>query len=242
MRKCRFCHEDIADAATVCPHCRRDLIPGRHTAPALTTSAPPPSVKKCPFCAEEIQAAAIKCRHCGSMLGQSATTPAQIATKSTATSAVASSGSNRKLSGLQIAVFLPLGLLAVGLLLYVFAQVDSPPAPAPSSTNTTPVPSKPASVTLQATAAFTGTQIIIANTGLDDWRDVKMEINGGIFSSGYVNRTDSIAAKNTYTVGAMQFTTSDGTRFNPFQVKPQQITISATLPDDSFGIVTFGWK
>jgi RNA polymerase subunit RPABC4/transcription elongation factor Spt4 len=37
MRKCRFCAEDIQDAATVCPHCRRDLIPGR------TTTASPPA-------------------------------------------------------------------------------------------------------------------------------------------------------------------------------------------------------
>jgi hypothetical protein len=45
MRKCRFCHDDIEDAATVCPHCGRDLIPGRRTvyptepAPTAMTSA-----------------------------------------------------------------------------------------------------------------------------------------------------------------------------------------------------------
>lgn len=39
MRKCRFCHEDIPDAAAVCPHCGRDLIPGRTTVPE-TAAAP----------------------------------------------------------------------------------------------------------------------------------------------------------------------------------------------------------
>jgi hypothetical protein len=29
MRKCHHCHGDIGDAAIVCPHCRRETIPGR---------------------------------------------------------------------------------------------------------------------------------------------------------------------------------------------------------------------
>jgi len=32
MRKCRFCAEEIQEAAVVCKHCGRDLIPGRATA------------------------------------------------------------------------------------------------------------------------------------------------------------------------------------------------------------------
>jgi hypothetical protein len=37
---------------------------------------------------------------------------------------------SKSLSGLQVAVLLPLGLLAVGLLLYVFTRIDAPSAPA----------------------------------------------------------------------------------------------------------------
>jgi hypothetical protein len=40
MRKCRFCEEQIADAAIVCPHCGRDLIPGRVGAAPVAASAP----------------------------------------------------------------------------------------------------------------------------------------------------------------------------------------------------------
>src|SRR4051794_21149849 len=47
MRKCRFCHADIDDAARVCVHCGRDLFP--HADPPASVAArspvstPPPS-------------------------------------------------------------------------------------------------------------------------------------------------------------------------------------------------------
>jgi hypothetical protein len=68
MRKCRFCQEDIDDAAVVCPHCGKGLIPGRVTPPSeastMVTEESTPGTKKCPHCAEEVQAAAVVCKHC----------------------------------------------------------------------------------------------------------------------------------------------------------------------------------
>jgi hypothetical protein len=43
MRKCHFCHEDIEDAARVCVHCGRDLIPGHTSAPIETVPAADPA-------------------------------------------------------------------------------------------------------------------------------------------------------------------------------------------------------
>lgn len=40
MRKCRFCSGEIETAAIVCPHCQRDLIPGRSTDKASVPAAP----------------------------------------------------------------------------------------------------------------------------------------------------------------------------------------------------------
>jgi hypothetical protein len=43
-RRCRFCAEEIADAAVVCKHCGRDLIPGRNTKSPDATEAGPVSM------------------------------------------------------------------------------------------------------------------------------------------------------------------------------------------------------
>lgn len=45
-----------------------------------------------------------------------------------------------------------------------------------------------------------------------------------------------IEAGTTYSIGAMQFTLKDGTRFNPFQTKPKDFSIGC---DNGFGY--WGW-
>jgi len=94
---------------------------------------------------------------------------------------------------------------------------------------------------LKATVRFTGTQFVITNNDAFDWTDLKMEINSGLISSGYVLRVDRMSAGETYTVGALQFAKSDGTRFNPFTTKPQNLSIWADTPHGKcfwYG----GWK
>jgi cytoplasmic iron level regulating protein YaaA (DUF328/UPF0246 family) len=96
--------------------------------------------------------------------------------------------------------------------------------------------SAPEDTHLQATVSFDGTQFKIANVGSVDWKNVKFDLNGGLITSGYVLRLGELKAMNDYTVGAMQFTNSSGTRFNPFQMKPLQMAITATLPTGSVGV------
>jgi len=96
-------------------------------------------------------------------------------------------------------------------------------------------------VQLNAAVRFDGSQFILTNNDSFDWTNVKIEINGGIIRGGYVLNTDRVTAKNTYTVGAMQFAKSDGTRLNPFAVKPQSIFISAKTPKGT-GHYSGSWK
>ena len=74
---------------------------------------------------------------------------------------------------------------------------------------------EPGYVDLNAQVRFTGTQFVIVNEDSFDWLDVKLEVNPGTLSKGYELRVPRLEAGATYTVGVMQFTKSDGTRFNP---------------------------
>lgn len=96
-------------------------------------------------------------------------------------------------------------------------------------------------VTLKAAVRFTGNQFVLTNEDTFAWTDVKIEINSGMLKSGFIYRADRIEAGKTYTVGALQFAKPDGTRLNPFSVKPQNVTITASTPRGS-GFFYGGWK
>jgi hypothetical protein len=104
-----------------------------------------------------------------------------------------------------------------------------------------PTPSEPLYVDINAAVRFTGTQFIITNNDSFDWKNVELEINPGLLSSGYTLRSDIMKAGQTYTVGALQFAKPDGTRFNPFTVKPQSIGISCATPRGD-GYYSGKWK
>jgi hypothetical protein len=75
-------------------------------------------------------------------------------------------------------------------------------------------------LTLQANIRFDGTQFTITNNGNSDWINVHFTLN-----IAYTLDASLIQAGHSYTVGAMQFAKSDGTRFDPFTTKPTEIWI-----------------
>lgn len=122
-------------------------------------------------------------------------------------------------------------LLLTFLLIMATATTDSDD----SSTS-----SAPTYIDLKASVSFTGTQFVIKNQDTFDWRNVKLDLNPGTFSSGYVLNAGRMEAGETYTVGAMQFAKSDGEKFNPFSHKPQKLSISGDTPSGK-GYYTGTW-
>ena len=86
-------------------------------------------------------------------------------------------------------------------------------------------------VDLSAYANFTGEKFVIVNNDSFDWTNVKLEVNSETLRSGYILNVGKMVAGETYTVGAMQFAKKDGTKLNPFIVKPLNFSIWCDTPD-----------
>lgn len=78
---------------------------------------------------------------------------------------------------------------------------------------------------LQGVVVYDGTQFIITNKDEFHWVNVKLEINGGLFSSGYTYSVSRIPV-GTWHIDVSNFSKRSGEIFNPFAVKPRSLRIS----------------
>ena len=95
---------------------------------------------------------------------------------------------------------------------------------------------------IEAIVAFTGTQFVITNLDSFDWTNVKLEVNSGIIRGGYILRVGRLSSGQIYTVGASQFSKSNGERFNPFTHKPKNFTITCDDHGDVSGFHYGTWE
>lgn len=184
----------------------------------------------CKECGKEISDQADKCPHCGF--------PVKTALPNK---------EKPKQKGISFRGFLAIviGIILVGYWLAGSCSDGTKPdggtQKTQSVTKPTPKPA-PRSIDLEASIRFTGTQFMVTNQDNFDWFDCKLDLNGGLFSDGYVIRVPIIPTQDTFTVGAMQFAKGDGTRFNPLTMKPQNLFVTCDLADGRYGIYSGSWK
>jgi hypothetical protein len=94
-------------------------------------------------------------------------------------------------------------------------------------------------ITLNAIAARTLTQIEITNNDNFIWRNVEMTINPTL-TSGYDYNISIMMPGHTVTIGLLNFTKNDGTRFNPFNTTVKELHILADT-EQGKGVTALGW-
>ena len=116
------------------------------------------------------------------------------------------------------------GIVLVVVFAVAFALKDKTPSPTPANP-------EPLHVDLSAEVLFKDGKFLVWNGGSFDWKNITLEINSGIFSGGHSLQVDLITPKKVYYFQPLEFTQSDGKRFNPFEYKPQNITITCDTPN-----------
>jgi hypothetical protein len=111
-------------------------------------------------------------------------------------------------------------IIIIGIVIYAISSLS----PSKSSS-----PEKE-SLKLTASVKYTGTQIVIINQDSYAWSNVKIELNSGLFDSGYYYEIATVRRGETVTIGILNFAKSGGERLNPLQIKVKSAYISAETP------------
>jgi len=90
---------------------------------------------------------------------------------------------------------------------------------------------------LKGTVRYDGVQFIITNTNDFHWVNVELDLNGGLWSSGYVYRIPRIPV-GTWYIDVTNFTKKNGEIFNPFSMRPLRLAITAY--NDAGEVTGFG--
>jgi len=184
--------------------------------------------EKCPFCGQEIDAAATRCFFCGAELNEESV--------------------HKRLEQLHIqdtqlaqkvrSPFAVVVIVVIILISIIFFYDTS----GRKRTSDVDDPYRNSTVNLKANVTFPGERFIISNNDSFDWKNVKLEIIPESTEGRFSLRVPNISAGETYTAAAAEFSKEDGTRFNPYKMKPQKFWILCDTPTGKSGSYLTGWK
>jgi len=94
-------------------------------------------------------------------------------------------------------------------------------------------PQKAQVAAVDASIYFDGERLAIINNNDYEWTNVRLEVNSGLPSGGYVLKHPPMQAGHIYSVEALQFCKADGTKLNPSTTRPQNFSIFCDTPAGS---------
>lgn len=138
------------------------------------------------------------------------------------------------------------GITGLFAILLIFSNIGSKSSTQEKSTPvnveaTKAQPIKEPVKDLDVTVENNEVAIRITNNEKEEWTDCKFEINPKVFGSGYSYGQSIFIAQDVMTIPYREFTNGDGTRFNSYTTKVQELSISCKV-NDVLRFANFGLK
>ena len=95
--------------------------------------------------------------------------------------------------------------------------------------------------TLNAEVRFTGGSFRVTNHDAFNWTNCRLEVNGGVFRSGYELGVWIVQSHSTYVGNPFRFAKSDGERLDLNRIRPNNMTIACDTPTGR-GYFAGGWE
>ncbi len=172
--------------------------------------------EKCPFCGQEIDVAATRCFFCGAELNE------ESVHKRLEQLHIQDERVARKIRNPLLIKVIALIILA-GVVFFYGTSGRKRKSDVDSS-------GRSSAVKLNANVICPGESFIISNNDSFDWTNIKLEIISGTAEECFSLSIPNILAGDTYTAAAAEFLKDDGTRFNPYTMKPQKFCILCDTP------------
>ena len=184
--------------------------------------------EKCPFCGQEIDVAAARCFFCGAELNEKSVHK-RLEQLHIQDERVA----RRVRNPLLIKIVVVLILLGV---VFFYGTSDRKQVSDVDGSGRT------STVKLNAKVIYPGARFIISNNDPFDWKNVKLKIIPETTEDRFGLSVPNILAGETYTAAAAEFIKDDGTRFNPYTMKPKKFWILCDTPTRENGSYLAGWE
>jgi hypothetical protein len=184
--------------------------------------------EKCPFCGQEIDAAAARCFFCGAELN------AKSVHERLEQLHIRDARHARRIRR-PVAV----GAFVVIILISIVLFYDNSDKKHVSIIDNT---DKSSTVRLKAKVTFPEGRFIVSNNDPFDWKNVELEIMPESTKERFSLKVPNISAGETYTAAAAEFSKEDGTRFNPYIMRPMEFLIQCDTSANKKGSYQTVWK
>ena len=184
--------------------------------------------EKCPFCGQEIDTAATRCFFCGAELSEESV--------------------HKRLEQLQeqdarvarkVHSHIVIGSIVVIILISIVFFYDTSGRKRISVINDL---NQSSTLRLNAKVTYPGARFVISNNDSFDWINVKLEFVPESTEDRFSLGVPDISAGETYTAASAEFLKEDGTRFNPYKMKPKKFWILCETPTKERGSYRAVWK